>query len=82
MPRLFILAVGTELGEVVLTLAKGSERLRLHLHPPSAGHRGLVATERLVVTHHQSTPVDSDERRRLVTVLAQVLDAAIAAATK
>ena len=61
-------------GEVVLRLHRGNDALVLHVLASDAVEHAFVKTERFAVFHSSATPVETDEKRSLIDLVARAIE--------
>ncbi len=67
-------ATGEGWGELRADLVRGETRIGLRILPRAVAPRGFVTTERFTLMHDEDTPVETEEKRRLLDVVARGLE--------
>ena len=72
-------ATGAGWGELVVTLRRDRERLRVHILPRDVAPHGFCTTPHFTVMHDADTPVDTDDKRRTLDIVARGFERYVAA---
>ena len=72
-------ATGAGWGELLVTLRRDRERLRVRILPREVAPHGFCTTPHFTVMHDADTPVDTDDKRRTLDVVARGFERYVAA---